>query len=357
MIRSLSVILFSLLCALSVHSQIKVTGAFAQDSVEIGHELDFTLSIETESGYEIVAVPRLFLDSVYSALQTYKVNPNDTAGATPPQLADYEIIHTGDWSDANDDNIFGPDELVWTTSSVGSKTLHEHSFRFKFWDPGQNVIALPPVLYQDASGTQDQYYDGGQVVIKVTPPAAVQGISPDSLQAAPIKPIITEAKNITDFYIYFYIIGGLLLGALVYWLTKRYNNRPTESVVVETAPEVIIPAHEKALSALSELRSKQLWQKGEVKAYQSELTFIIRDYLEDRYDVPALESTTDEIIRNLKDANLDITQVGSLKRILQVADLVKFAKATPDESIHDSFMSEAESFVQQTKEEKTMTDE
>ena len=76
---------------------------------------------------------------------------------------------------------------------------------------------------------------------------------------------------------------------------------------------------------------------------------IIREYLENRYDVPALESTTEEIVQNISKANLNMSDVDSLKRILQVADLVKFAKAKPDESIHESFMNEAEGFVKRTK--------
>ena len=65
----------------------------------------------------------------------------------------------------------------------------------------------------------------------------------------------------------------------------------------------------------------------------------------------ALESTTDEIVKNLTEELNSDDDVISLKRILQVADLVKFAKAKPDENIHESFMDEAESFVERTADE------
>ncbi|MEL6122304.1 MAG: hypothetical protein AAFR14_01180, partial [Bacteroidota bacterium] len=65
-------------------------------------------------------------------------------------------------------------------------------------------------------------------------------------------------------------------------------------------------------------------------------------------EVQALESTTDEIVLAVQ-TEIESTDVISLKRILQVADLVKFARATPEENIHESFMNEAVDFVQRTK--------
>ena len=126
-----------------------------------------------------------------------------------------------------------------------------------------------------------------------------------------------------------------------------------EAYLSKTANESV----QKALSALTQLRTQQLWQKGEIKEYQSRLTYIIREYLENRYEVSALESTTDEIVKNIRSANIDLTDIDSLKRILQVADLVKFAKAKPDESIHDTFMDEAEEFVTRTKLTPTIEEE
>jgi len=345
MIRILLIILSSIsLC----YSQVQVTGAFDQDTITIGNVTSFTLSVETSNNEEILAVSTVFLDSIYSALQTFKSNPNDTSGSTPPVIADFEILDMGQWQNLDDNTVFAGKELKWTTTTVGSKVLYENSFQFKFWDPGANIILIPPILIA-VNGQQEQIYEGAQASIFIAPPLGVSDISQDSLEIEPIKPILTEAKNISDFLLYIYLIGGLLLIGIVYWLFKKWNGTAgAEDKVVEEI-KVIIPAHKKALEALYNLRQKQLWQKGKIKAYQSKLTFIIRQYLEDRYEVPALESTTDEIIKNLSSAELDLSDIGSLKRILQVADLVKFAKAKPDESIHDSFMIEAEGFVKRTQ--------
>lgn len=345
MIRVLLIILSSLSVC---YAQVEVTGAFDRDTIPIGSVATFTLSVETSNNEDILAVPTVFLDSVYSALQTFKSNPNDTTGSTPPIIADYELLDLGQWQKLDDDPLFTGEELKWTINTVGSKILYENTFKLKFWDPGANVMIIPPVLISK-DGQQQQVYQGNQASIFIAPPIGVQDISQDSLEIEPIKPILTEAKNISDYLLYIYLIGGLLLIGIAYWLFKKWKS--TEQVTNQVTEEikVVIPAHKKALDALYNLRQEELWQKGKVKAYQSKLTFIIREYLEDRYDVPALESTTDEIISNLGSAELDLSDVNSLKRILQVADLVKFAKAKPDESIHDSFMVEAEDFVTRTK--------
>ncbi len=337
------------ICMYPIDAQISVTGAFDRDTVRLGESSMFTLSIKTSGGEEILAIPDAFLDSIYSALQTFKINPGDTTGSTPPQIADFEMLSLGQWQENDMDNLFAGEELKWNINNIGSQVLYENSFTLQFWDPGNNIILLPPVVYA-LNGEQQQYYEGGQVEIFVAPPVGVESVNQDSLEIEPIKPILIEAKNLSDYLIYFYILTGILISILLYYLVQKWNNRKEAPKEIIVQPEIYVPPHERALHALSQLREEQLWQKGEIKEYQSRLTYIIREYLENRYHVPALESTTDEIVKNIKAAKMDLSDIDSLKRILQVADLVKFAKAQPDESIHDTFMNEAEEFVDRTKE-------
>ena len=114
---------------------------------------------------------------------------------------------------------------------------------------------------------------------------------------------------------------------------------------------VIIPAHETAMQKLSQLQQAELWQQGNIKEYQSQLTYIIREYLENRYEINALENTTAQIRKDLKKINLEENLQNDLQNILQVADLVKFAKAKPGASVHEEFMDKAKRFVLQTKKE------
>lgn len=86
---------------------------------------------------------------------------------------------------------------------------------------------------------------------------------------------------------------------------------------------------------LNKLEKKELWQRGEVKEYYSELTDIVRNYIEEAIEIPAMESTTSELIQSLKVASLKKKMklsketIDNLFTVLKQADLVKFAKSKP----------------------------
>ena len=86
---------------------------------------------------------------------------------------------------------------------------------------------------------------------------------------------------------------------------------------------------------MKELDEKQLLQQNKIKIYYSELTDIVRTYIEKDIHIPALESTTNELIETINDFNesskLGISKetIQQLKQVLQSADLVKFAKSKP----------------------------
>ncbi|NDP25813.1 MAG: protein BatD [Flavobacterium sp.] len=128
-----------------------------------------------------------------------------------------------------------------------------------------------------------------------------------------------------------YLLGLLLIvgiAALVYWYIKKRQKEKIEEEIYKTPIE-------KATSLLNNLEKKELWQHGEVKAYYSELTDIVRNYIEEAIDIPAMESTTSELIEGLKTASqkkkmkLSKETIDSLFVVLKQADLVKFAKSKP----------------------------
>ena len=111
-------------------------------------------------------------------------------------------------------------------------------------------------------------------------------------------------------------------------MIKKYQKKKIDEVVYKTPIE-------KAIGMLKILETKQLWQKGEIKNYYSELTDIARDYIEEVIEIPAKESTTSELIAGLKKAvaskKLTFTKqsFSNLENVLKQADLVKFAKVEP----------------------------
>ena len=166
----------------------------------------------------------------------------------------------------------------------------------------------------------------------------------DSIQIAPIKPIIEEPRTFEDFIPYLIpLLILIVIGCMIYLIVNR--KKPPKVVV----PEKPLLPHELALQKLVALQQQKLWQKGDVKPYQSELTFIIREYLENRFNIQALESTTDEIVQNLRKVDLEERWRDRLQELFINADLVKFAKAQPPMSIHEQGMNDAIAFVEATK--------
>jgi hypothetical protein len=144
-----------------------------------------------------------------------------------------------------------------------------------------------------------------------------------------IKDIAPADNPIGDWWKYLLIVALILgIGAFIYWFIKKRQEKKLQEEIYKTPIE-------KATSLLDTLERKELWQKGEVKAYYSELTDIARNYIEEAIEIPAMESTTSELIQGLRAASvkkkMTLSQeiIENLERVLKQADLVKFAKSKP----------------------------
>ena len=145
-----------------------------------------------------------------------------------------------------------------------------------------------------------------------------------------IKPISESEFQLSNFWKYFLIIVLILgLGAFIYWIIKKYKKKKVEEIEELKSPI------ERATILLKNLEKKELWQKGAVKEYYSELTDIARNYIEEAIEIPAMESTTSELIVALRAASIkkkmtvSAETLENLERVLKQADLVKFAKSRP----------------------------
>lgn len=114
--------------------------------------------------------------------------------------------------------------------------------------------------------------------------------------------------------------------------------------------ELLVPAHERAISALEKLVSKNLIEKGEIKAFYHEISDILRRYIENRFGLNAPEQTTKEFLAGLnQNADFPVKFRGLLKDFLTHCDMVKFAAFMPSEkNIQDTFGS-CRTFIWETR--------
>lgn len=322
-----------LLIASFLMSQSHATFTTSTDSVTIGDPISLVTTIVIDGNTPSGTIDFSPLDTINNLLYS-----RDTVNFTP--YGDANILSGGNFKLSP--NVKMADLSNLDFNRQGNNYIFRDSINIAIYDVGIFSIPNPDLNLSSGNTIPTQ-----SPVITVVLPENVQQAIQDSIQIAPIKPIIEEAVNLEDFKYLFIGLGMLVIASLLI-----YFFRSKKKEVIEEEEEVYIPAHVTALEKLRALDKKELWQKGEIKAYQSELTFIIREYLENRFHIPALETTTDEILRDVPD-EVDQEQ---LRNILQMADLVKFAKANPPADIHSRFLDQAFDLVRNTKEEEVIDD-
>ena len=150
-----------------------------------------------------------------------------------------------------------------------------------------------------------------------------------------------------------WILGIILLASIVFLILYAINRRKKNIPLFSLPVKPKLPPHVVALSELNKLKEEQLWQHDKVKDYYTRLTDIIRVYLEERYEVPAMEQTTQEILTQFKGENSAIKGklFSGLQKTLDTSDLVKFAKYTPLADENHYVLVQAYTLVEETKPE------
>ena len=158
----------------------------------------------------------------------------------------------------------------------------------------------------------------------------------------------TYRAPLTFAEIWPWVAGGvliiLLVIAIIYFIRRKKENLPLLKPVRPAEPPHIIAYRE-----LDELKSEKVWQQGKIKEYHSRLTGIIRKYIEGRYQVQAMEQTTTEILSSIKKQINNEKLLNNLEDILNMADLVKFAKGEPLPDDNDRSMRDSYVFIDNTK--------
>ncbi len=211
------------------------------------------------------------------------------------------------------------------------------------------LYLLPPLKVVDGTDT----VASNQVALKVST-VPVNADKPEEFND--IKNVWKPPFVWADYYpiIYGVLLGLFLLCVLLY-IIKRLRNH--KSLLPFAAPEEPkLPPYEQAIKELDEIKTRKLWQQGLNKEYYTALTETLRRYIVERFGINAMEMTSGEILTMLQDKKEVHPVFENLKQILNLSDFVKFAKVHPLPDENDLSISNAYSFVEETKPEETTQD-
>jgi hypothetical protein len=175
----------------------------------------------------------------------------------------------------------------------------------------------------------------------------IHSIAVDTSQAyKDLKPPLSIPISFAEIALY---MGILVLVAALGYAGYRYWRKRQQKITGEVYVPPPRPAHIIAWEELAILKEKRLWQQGFIKQYYSEASEILRRYIENRYKLMALEQTTDQIMGGLKGIQVKSSVCGEVETLLQLSDLVKFAKYQPGISEHEEILSMAHDIIDATK--------
>jgi uncharacterized protein (UPF0333 family) len=135
-----------------------------------------------------------------------------------------------------------------------------------------------------------------------------------------------------------FVLASIIAGA--YFYKKRKNKK----AVVK--PERRKSMRERYTEQLEAILSKQLWQQGQLKQYHTEITSLLRNFISERFNIPTLEKTTEEIMASLRFESISQEWKSKLGNLLSVSDLVKFAKGKTSPIENEKLAQEVKQFIE-----------
>lgn len=164
--------------------------------------------------------------------------------------------------------------------------------------------------------------------------------SPNAQRLRDIKPPYEVPPNLLPYIIFGIIILAVLFGGAWLYIRKRKSAPPTP---IEDG--VIFPPHEIAMEKLNTLDATS----SDMETFYTQISYIIREYISSRYNIPALELTTFGILLQMSNEHIDEKHVKHLRDFLFECDIVKFTKYQPKRDEAGACMEEARWFVEETK--------
>ena len=308
----LSIFLIILVISSSAGQDVKISSAFDSTKIFIGDQIKFTVTIDQPSNLKL-SLP-VFKDTLCKNIEI----------------------------------VSGP--RIDSTKDKSGRIKIIQMYLITSFDSGRYQVR--PVFAEDKNeGGLKRYYSDYSIleVMRVR-------IAPQDTTAKIFDIIKPYKAPVTFGEILPWLLIAALLGAIVWavirYLPKLRNSEAETSVFVPSDPAHII-----AFRELERLKSEELWQKGETKKYYTELTEILRQYLENRYRVYSLELTTAETLDALVKTGFKKNgSYNDLKTVLTGADLVKFAKYSPVASENETHFQTSWNFVLTTKEDEPVVE-
>jgi len=234
-----------------------------------------------------------------------------------------------------------------TLSEEGSRLKRSQTFLLMAM--GQGRLPLPPIPIKglEEEGERKYQVEGAFVDVATTRLDSTAEVKP----LKDIQPVPYTWREWLPWVLISLAILALI-GEGIWYYRKRKSG---EDLIPRQVPQ--IPAHEVAMRRLSQLEAKKRWQQGHVKEYYSKLTEILREYIEERYMIPAMESISDDIVRDLRQESLKGNFIEGISTLLSRADLAKFAKSQPTAGENLDSMEFARSFIKESQQLTTRWEE
>jgi hypothetical protein len=307
------ILLMTLFPFSSIAQDIKATATLDSNSISIGQQIKLKLSVEytVNNGKQIKLKWPEISDTIRKEIEIVQQSKVDTI--IPDSSDMFRFIQT--------------------------KTLYITSFDSGYW-------AIPPFKFIVNNDTNGIFTEPLLLQVNTIPVDTTLAIKEIK---APYDEEYTWLDWLKDnpYIVYGTLAGIILLILIIYFIRKHYKAKP---VVVE-AVKPKVPAHLIALEKLEKLKNEKLWQEGKLKHYHITLSEIVRQYIEDRFSIQALEQTTDEILFGFRNTAIDEDSKTKLKQLLILSDLVKFAKEQPLPNENEQSLTNAFDFVNGTKKE------
>jgi hypothetical protein len=308
-------LLFFLLFKISIGQKINISAALDSTKIRIGEQvkLDLYVSYSTKQNNLKIQWPNI-ADTITDKIEVISVSVIDT---TSPDKSNPDIIQ------------------------------QHQQITISAYDSG--YFAIPGFKFFINNDSANAFYSQSLFL-------EVHTVPTDSsiTKTKDIKPPFAEAFNWKWYSKYFYWGFSLLVIIILIILITIYFTKKNKIVVLKSEKPKI-PAHIIALQSLEKIKNEQIWKEEKTKEYYSSISDTIRLYIEERFKVNALESTTAEIMKAFRSQVVDKESKDKLQQLLMLSDLVKFAKQFPIISEHTFTLQNAFDFVNETKrEEKTI---